>query len=30
MCNCAGKIGDVTSIGGSGVEFSPDTRETGV
>ena len=29
ICDCAGKI-DVTSIGGSVVEFSPATRETGV
>ena len=30
ICDCAGKIVDVTSIGGSVVEFSPATRETGV
>ena len=30
ICDCAGKIDDVTSIGGSVVEFSPATRETGV
>ena len=30
ICDCAGYIVEVTSIGGSGVEFSPDTRETGV
>ena len=30
MCDCAGKIDDVTSIGGSVVEFSPATRETRV
>ena len=28
--DCAGQIVDVTSIGGSVVEFSPATRETGV
>ena len=30
LCDCAGKIGDVASIGGSVAEFSPATRETGV
>ena len=30
ICDCAGKIFVVTSIGGSVVEFSPATRETGV
>ena len=30
ICDCAGKIVVVTSIGGSVVEFSPATRETGV
>ena len=30
ICDFAGKIGAVTSIGGSEVEFSPATRETGV
>ena len=29
ICNCAGKIGDVTSIGGPVVEFSRATRDTG-
>ena len=28
--DCAGQIIEVTSIGGSMVEFSPATRETGV
>ena len=28
--DCAGQIVDVTSIGGSLLEFSPATRETGV
>ena len=30
ICDCAGQIVDVTSIGGSVVEFLPATRETGV
>ena len=30
ICDCAGEIFVVTSIGGSVVEFSPATRETGV
>ena len=30
ICDCAGKIVDFISIGGSVVEFSPATRETGV
>ena len=30
ICDCAGYIVDVTSIGGSVVEFSPAMRETGV
>ena len=29
ICDCAGKIFVVTSIGGSVVEFSPSARETG-
>ena len=30
ICDCAGKIVDVISIGGSVVEFTPATGETGV